>query len=267
MGRCTREPISGSRRTSRRCGSEVSEGPVEVNQWKSRRCVSVVTIFVIVLCIVAPRRAVGHDLDATPSTFFYPSQSSFSESSPSSALPAESTTTTIRTVSITAATQPVEEQKFRSTAALGVSDKYYSATSSSTPSARVIRSSSAASGYSNPAVTEPVQVTVTLPGEHHQHSHGHRNHIGHHQNDGHAKHAGRKDETGDVWAKKEKGIQEDETEDRWKKATPRTLLDVCAPWEEKGCKCSGSAEQITMNCHAVDLNGVPKDLPDNLVKL
>lgn len=49
--------------------------------------------------------------------------------------------------------------------------------------------------------------------------------------------------------------------------TGQTLGHICEPWEEKGCKCTGLVEEVSLNCHAVSFDGVPHDLPDNLGKL
>lgn len=42
---------------------------------------------------------------------------------------------------------------------------------------------------------------------------------------------------------------------------------VCDAWEERGCQCSGTVEELILSCRAIGLNETPTDLPKNLIKL
>lgn len=42
---------------------------------------------------------------------------------------------------------------------------------------------------------------------------------------------------------------------------------VCAAWEQRGCQCSGTVDELILSCRAISLNETPTDLPKNLIKL
>lgn len=42
---------------------------------------------------------------------------------------------------------------------------------------------------------------------------------------------------------------------------------VCATWEQHGCQCSGTVDELILSCRAIALNATPTDLPENLIKL
>lgn len=49
--------------------------------------------------------------------------------------------------------------------------------------------------------------------------------------------------------------------------TGLTLKQICAPWDSKGCQCSGSSMEVTLLCRGVGLEEIPVDLPTELIKL
>lgn len=211
----------------------------------------------------------GHIHHRDSSSFFYLSSPSGSSTSYSTSTPFTKSDS-IGTSSSSVALESVAEQESYLSSISTEPLKYY-LSSSSTPSGRAIRSSSAHSvtpGATTPqvhakssitsasAVTEPIRVTATLP-EHHR---GHQfSHNSNHQHEGvHPK---------PVLHSRGGGGKEREEKEEQKQA-PKTLQEICAAWEEKGCKCSGSAEEIQLNCRGViSFDAVPFDLPDNLVKL
>lgn len=46
-----------------------------------------------------------------------------------------------------------------------------------------------------------------------------------------------------------------------------SVRKVCALWEERGCKCSGTVDELTLVCRDVDFDKVPAALPSNVAKL
>lgn len=42
---------------------------------------------------------------------------------------------------------------------------------------------------------------------------------------------------------------------------------VCGEWEQRGCQCSGTVDELILSCRAIALNETPSDLPKNLIKL
>lgn len=47
----------------------------------------------------------------------------------------------------------------------------------------------------------------------------------------------------------------------------RTLKELCLPWEEKGCLCTGTSDEVILVCRALQLTDVPENLPEELFKL
>lgn len=47
----------------------------------------------------------------------------------------------------------------------------------------------------------------------------------------------------------------------------KTLKEICQPWKEKGCTCTGTYDEVILTCRGIDLNAVPENLPEELVKL
>lgn len=47
----------------------------------------------------------------------------------------------------------------------------------------------------------------------------------------------------------------------------KTLKEICQPWKEKSCTCTGSSDAVTLNCRAAHLAEVPSNLPEELIKL
>jgi hypothetical protein len=47
----------------------------------------------------------------------------------------------------------------------------------------------------------------------------------------------------------------------------KTLREICLPWKAKGCSCTGNSEEVILVCRGSDLNAVPEDLPEELIKL
>lgn len=47
----------------------------------------------------------------------------------------------------------------------------------------------------------------------------------------------------------------------------KTLKENCAGWLEMGCSCTGTAEEVILQCKEIGLQEVPKDLPKELFKL
>lgn len=41
----------------------------------------------------------------------------------------------------------------------------------------------------------------------------------------------------------------------------------CATWEQRGCQCSGTVDELILSCRAIAFNATPTDLPKNLIKL
>lgn len=42
---------------------------------------------------------------------------------------------------------------------------------------------------------------------------------------------------------------------------------ICSVWEQHGCQCSGTIDELILSCRAIALNETPTDLPENLIKL
>lgn len=42
---------------------------------------------------------------------------------------------------------------------------------------------------------------------------------------------------------------------------------ICATWEQRGCQCSGTVDELTLSCRGIGLNEIPNDLPKDLIKL
>lgn len=251
MGQCTIAVISGcrrKRRKSRSSGSEETErnssskGRAPATSSVQRHCL----LLVFAILLFSPGAIRGSSLGPnngegvaprTPILVTERGSSSTSEiaepnSTASTLLSSSEASRSTPTVLLSATTTTYSG--LSSIATEQVSAKYY--LSSSTPVDRVIRSTSRGA-----AVTEPIRVTASVP-DHHR---GHRNHNSHHE---------------DVHSTKNSRPQQ-------QAKTPPTLQEICTAWEEKGCKCSGSTEEIQLNCHAVSFDGLPLDLPDNLVKL
>lgn len=47
----------------------------------------------------------------------------------------------------------------------------------------------------------------------------------------------------------------------------KTLKEICGPWTERGCSCTGTSEEVILQCKDLDLQEVPNDLPKELYKL
>lgn len=48
----------------------------------------------------------------------------------------------------------------------------------------------------------------------------------------------------------------------------KTMKEVCGPWEQKGCSCSGSVEKTILNCRGQRINALMfDDFPETLIKL
>jgi hypothetical protein len=47
----------------------------------------------------------------------------------------------------------------------------------------------------------------------------------------------------------------------------KTLKEICTPWKEKGCVCTGTSDAVILNCRAAHLTTIPNDLPEELIKL
>ena len=47
----------------------------------------------------------------------------------------------------------------------------------------------------------------------------------------------------------------------------KTLKEICLPWKTKGCSCSGTSDEVILLCRRTELNAVPHDLPEELIKL
>jgi hypothetical protein len=47
----------------------------------------------------------------------------------------------------------------------------------------------------------------------------------------------------------------------------KTLREICLPWKTKGCSCSGTSDEVLLACRRSELNAVPEDLPEELIKL
>ena len=47
----------------------------------------------------------------------------------------------------------------------------------------------------------------------------------------------------------------------------KTLKEICKPWKDKGCKCSGTSEEVILACRDSGLTAVPENLPSELIKL
>lgn len=46
-----------------------------------------------------------------------------------------------------------------------------------------------------------------------------------------------------------------------------TTRKMCSTWEQHGCQCSGTVDELTLSCRAIGLNDIPNDLPKDLIKL
>lgn len=42
---------------------------------------------------------------------------------------------------------------------------------------------------------------------------------------------------------------------------------ICTTWEQRGCQCSGTVDELNLSCRGIGLNETPIDLPKNLIKL
>lgn len=42
---------------------------------------------------------------------------------------------------------------------------------------------------------------------------------------------------------------------------------ICSTWELRGCKCSGTIDELTLICRDVGLQEIPNEFPANIVKL
>lgn len=49
--------------------------------------------------------------------------------------------------------------------------------------------------------------------------------------------------------------------------TGRPVRKICKTWEEKGCQCSGTSEEVHLICRGIGFNEVPNDLPIEIFKL
>lgn len=47
----------------------------------------------------------------------------------------------------------------------------------------------------------------------------------------------------------------------------KSLKEICLPWKEKGCTCTGTSDEVILTCRGIDLDVVPENLPEELVKL
>lgn len=47
----------------------------------------------------------------------------------------------------------------------------------------------------------------------------------------------------------------------------KTLKEICLPWKDKGCTCTGTADEVILVCRDLDLSAVPENLPEELIKL
>jgi len=47
----------------------------------------------------------------------------------------------------------------------------------------------------------------------------------------------------------------------------KTLKEICAPWKDRGCICTGTSDEVVLNCRATYLSSVPNELPEELIKL
>lgn len=47
----------------------------------------------------------------------------------------------------------------------------------------------------------------------------------------------------------------------------KTLKEICQPWKVKSCTCTGTSEEVNLNCRAANLAAVPNNLPEELIKL
>lgn len=257
MGLCTIEVISGCRRkrstgsvdeshnTNENFGERGQEEGVQKSSSsrgrRKRGCLFVIS-FILILLGFSPVAIRGSSLDpnnqvqiATRSQTPHSPATNSLPPFPSSFFNLSSSPSASLVASTTATTTVAVDS---------VTTKYYpsSSSSSSTSSERVIRSSST---HSVAEVTEPIRVTASVP----VHRRGHRIHNNHHEGV-HPKHSRTR-----------------ERQQEARKPEPRTLQDICAAWEEKGCRCTGTAAEIQLNCHAVPLDELPLDLPENLVKL
>ena len=47
----------------------------------------------------------------------------------------------------------------------------------------------------------------------------------------------------------------------------KTLKEICQPWKAQGCSCTGTSDEVTLTCRRLDLDDVPENLPEELIKL
>lgn len=47
----------------------------------------------------------------------------------------------------------------------------------------------------------------------------------------------------------------------------KTLKEICLPWKDKGCTCTGTSDEVILGCRNLGLNAVPENLPGELIKL
>lgn len=47
----------------------------------------------------------------------------------------------------------------------------------------------------------------------------------------------------------------------------KTLKEICLPWKEKGCSCTGTSDEVVLVCRSLQLTTVPENLPEELIKL
>lgn len=43
--------------------------------------------------------------------------------------------------------------------------------------------------------------------------------------------------------------------------------NICSTWEQRGCQCSGGAEELALSCRSVGFAEIPLDLPSDIIKL
>lgn len=47
----------------------------------------------------------------------------------------------------------------------------------------------------------------------------------------------------------------------------KTLKEICLPWKDKGCTCTGTSDEVILVCRGLQLTAVPDNLPEELIKL
>lgn len=254
------------------------------------------------LLLTFPAALRGDSLDQAQATLVRSGESLDVDNSPTSFfVPPSSSTAVKSTVEVEAAassvTENVEQLSFgesfspktaESSIVTGTGHDEDQSPSSTTPSERVIRSSSPhsvtgvgtspflplqhsstsvspVSKKNNKSGTSVVTVTETIPET------PHRSHKNHHEsvhsihNPGPLHESYVKPATGSDPEAQAKRMYDDALQEFGVKG--RTFREVCKPWEQTGCKCSGSLEEMSLSCRGVTLNGVPYGLPDSLVKL